>query len=409
MKRRRAQAGTVYPKCSMWYVRYSDFRAQDGKVERRRLAHQLGPVAGISKKKARELARQFLAGINTSSLTPETAITLTHFVEQVYFPRIEQRLRPSTLRSYRVEWAAQLKPYCEGLWIRDVRTRHVQAVMDSMAATDRFNFCSMQRIKSFLSGVFRLAIQQGYYEAANPIRETSIPAARRSDETHALSLAEELLMISAVPEPASTMLAVAAFTGARRGEIRGMTWESYRDGELLIDRSIWNGISTDPKSRKSKAPIPIIGWLATRLAAHRERLGNPISGPMFPNQAGNPMDPNNLLGRVILPALNVCGICSKTEAEHKRANHTYERNASIPEWRGWHAFRRGLATNLHQMGVDDLTIQAILRHSNVAVTQACYIKTSSKETKAAMDRVESVLNDTNVTPKQPVPMSREIQ
>jgi len=41
-------------------------------------------------------------------------------------------------------------------------------------------------------------------------------------------------MIRAVPEPAATMLAVAAFTGARRGEIRGMAWENYRDGELLI-------------------------------------------------------------------------------------------------------------------------------------------------------------------------------
>jgi integrase len=44
-------------------------------------------------------------------------------------------------------------------------------------------------------------------------------------------------------------------------------------------------------------------------------------------------------------------------------------------WLGWHAFRRELATNLHAMGVDDMTIQRILRHSNVAVTQTCYIKT----------------------------------
>ena len=278
------------------------------------------------------------------------------------------------------------------------------------SATDRFNVCSLQRIKSFLSGVFRLAIQQGYYDGPNPIRETSIPVARRSDETYAYSLTEELTMIQAVPEPAATMLAVAAFTGARRGEIRGMSWENYRNGELLIDCSIWNGIATEPKSRKSKAPIPIIGWLAAKLAEHRKLVGNPTSGPVFRNEAGKAMDPNNLLGRVILPALNVCGICSKPEAEHDaEPNHKYERNTVLPKWRGWHAFRRGLATNLHQMGVDDLTIQAILRHSNVSITQKCYIKTASAETKTAMQKVQSALTDTNVTPKQPIPVNRVVQ
>jgi hypothetical protein len=41
----------------------------------------------------------------------------------------------------------------------------------------------------------------------------------------------------------------------------------------------------------------------------------------------------------------------------------------------WHAFRRGLATNLHRLGVQDEITQRTLRHSNVGVTQRCYIKT----------------------------------
>jgi hypothetical protein len=36
---------------------------------------------------------------------------------------------------------------------------------------------------------------------------------------------------------------------------------------------------------------------------HRLRSGNPQSGPMFRNSAGAPMNLNNLLGRMILPAL----------------------------------------------------------------------------------------------------------
>lgn len=35
-------------------------------------------------------------------------------------------------------------------------------------------------------------------------------------------------------------------------------------------------------------------------------------------------------------------------------------------WRDWHAFRHGLATNLHVLGNADKEIQEILRHSNMA-------------------------------------------
>jgi hypothetical protein len=42
--------------------------------------------------------------------------------------------------------------------------------------------------------------------------------------------------------------------------------------------------------------------------------------------------------------------------------------------------------------VDDKTIQAILRHSNVAVTQACYIKTLPKQSIAAMQKLEMLVD-----------------
>jgi hypothetical protein len=132
-----------------------------------------------------------------------------------------------------------------------------------------------------------------------------------------------------------------------------MFWENYREGELLIARSIWNGITTDPKSRKSKTPIPIIPKLATKLEAHRARLRKTENRADLSQRGGNAIDPDSLLRRVILPALEVCEICSKPESERGRATHQYERNKVLPAWCGWHAFRRGLATNLNRLGVDD--------------------------------------------------------
>ncbi|MGA7928643.1 MAG: hypothetical protein WCA20_21940 [Candidatus Sulfotelmatobacter sp.] len=89
-----------------------------------------------------------------------------------------------------------------------------------------------------------------------------------------------------------------------------------------------------------------------------------------------------------MPALNRCEEGGKPEDDHE-TSHKYVREGSLPQWCGWHAFRRGLATNLHDLGVHDKTIQAVLRHSNVAVTQGAYIKTLPKQTLDAMDKLNA--------------------
>jgi hypothetical protein len=43
------------------------------------------------------------------------------------------------------------------------------------------------------------------------------------------------------------------------------------------------------------------------------------------------------------------------------------------------------------VGVPDKTIQRILRHANVAVTQSCYIKTVDADAAAAMQHFERSL------------------
>jgi len=86
-------------------------------------------------------------------------------------------------------------------------------------------------------------------------------------------------MLVAVPESAKTIIAVAAFTGARAGEIEGMVWENYRKGGLFVSRSIWHGHVTEPKTKASKAAILVVPYLAVMLERHRVRMGNPNAGP----------------------------------------------------------------------------------------------------------------------------------
>lgn len=178
--------------------------------------------------------------------------------------------------------------------------------------------------------------------------------------------------------------------GLRHGEIQGLLWENYRDGELFVSRSIWNGRITDPKTRKSRAPVPVIRQLAERLEMHRLRSGNPQSGLIFRNAIGKPVSLGSVVNRVILPTLNRCETCHKAEGEcDQKSAHEYKRDAAFPEWHGWHAARRGLGSNLNRLGVDDSVIQQILRHSNISTTQAYYIKTAAGDVRNAMSKLEN--------------------
>jgi len=93
---------------------------------------------------------------------------------------------------------------------------------------------TLHKVKSILSAIFKLAIQQGYRPGPNPVRETPLPHAPEAEDTAAYDLATVLDMLRVVPEPSRTVIAMAAFAGLRRGEIEGLLWECYTGDELAV-------------------------------------------------------------------------------------------------------------------------------------------------------------------------------
>jgi integrase len=150
--------------------------------------------------------------------------------------------------------------------------------------------------------------------------------------------------------------------------------------------SVVRGKRGAPKTRARRDTVPLIEPLRQMLEMHRLKLGNPQSGVVFATSTGLPVCLHNLYEDYVKPVLDKCAQCEVTKARHRPVEHEYERDPSLPQWRGWHAFRRGLATNLHALGVDDKTIQRILRHSNVSITQKCYIKTMPAQVTNAMEQ-----------------------
>ena len=145
---------------------------------------------------------------------------------------------------------------------------------------------------------------------------------------------------------------------------------SNRNSEhiLNIRRSVWRThVKFETKTHEDEddpGVVPIIKPLRAMLDAIKPENA---SGWMFGNSIGGALDLDNLADRVIKPVLKANGL----------------------KWKGWHAYRRGLATNLHELGVPDIVIQAILRHEDVSTTQRSYIKTVPEVVTAAMKRLEA--------------------
>jgi integrase len=98
----------------------------------------------------------------------------------------------------------------------------------------------------------------------------------------------------------------------------------------------------------------------SRTRRHERQHGDLLDAAGMP-----PVNPSNIL-RAVLPLL------AKKNADAAAKKNGKEQQPLV--WLGWHAFRRGVATELHRNGVSDLVIQRALRHANVTVTQESYIK-----------------------------------
>jgi integrase len=371
---------------------------------RTRVTHALGTVTTRGKRPPADIkteAERHMTAVNSGTVPAERIVTVGDFVSRVYLPWIEQHKRPSTAKGCRDVWEDHLQTRAEKVWLEDVRTYYVQEWLNDIGKDGELSRNTLRHIKSVVSAIFTLAKQQDYFQGENPARDTAIdPGAAEPRETYAYTLDEVQTILALLPEPAATAFAVAAFMGLRHGEIQGLLWENYRDGEMHVSRSIWNGHVTAPKTRKGRAPVPVIRQLAERLELHRLRCGNRQAGPIFANSLGKPLNMNNVLGRVILPALNRCEVCRKAENDHANCEHAYKRDARLPEWHGWHAARRGLGSNLYRLGVPDMVIQRILRHANVSTTATYYIKTAADDVRNAMAKLESTLPNTSETDAQ---------
>jgi integrase len=364
------QRGSIKKHGKFWVLKYREDVLQDGVKVRKDVYKKLAPISRDhqTKESVQALADVALAPVNVADRPALSADSVQSFLE-MFLAKGEggrgHKLKPKTVKSY-IDMFKIAKPYLPKMELRKVRTPDINQIMRAVAAQDedeRRAQTVYSNLKSFLSSAFRYAVGRGLIDS-NPVRDAVTPEGEDSD-TYAYPLAETHKIMRAVKKPmAKAAIMTATFTGLRMSEIKGLRWKDYDGKVLSVRRGVVEGIVGETKTKTSKAPVPVVNTLKKILAEHLRN--NSGDGYIFHNDAGNPIDFGNLSQRDIEPMLEGTGV----------------------EWHGLHAFRRGLASVLHDKSVDTLVIKHILRQSVEGVAEKHYIKPSLKRMRKALELVE---------------------
>lgn len=294
------------------------------------------------------------------------------FVEEVYLKSEHVlALSKATRDEYRGIWTRYLKDRLKGETLGSVRPVTVNALLETIVRDHGINKYSIQHVKAFLSGVYSWARNHGHFDGANPVAGVKLPKARAKSETYAYSLQDELAIMNVLSLMPRAAIATASFAGLSRAEVRGLRWEDRSGGNLYVRRNVCGAKIKDTKNDYRSAPVPIIPQLGTILDEYWKECGRPATGWVWPSP---------------LRDLSM-------DFVHIWRRHIREspRKAELP-WYGWHAFRRGLASNLSELGVPDPVIQQILRHGDVSTTQRFYRKTCRPAVTKAMKKLSNRLS-----------------
>ena len=363
------QQGKIVKRSGSWYVRFNVKVADGGKTSWKSKAIRLAPDGGAyrTESSVRELADAAIRGEEGTTASKPTCVTaLVDFIENDYFPWTDKNLKPSTASSYR-DVFKRIKDLLTGVELRQLDSRRVQQILNAQAERKQLASSTHAKTKHFLGGVWNYAkAERGLVDGADPVDDSvRLPRGTKA-KTHAYSLNEIFQILDTTEDVAiNTAILVFAFTGLRKGEVAGLKWEDFDGENIQVCRNVWEGqILDSPKTDASRAPVPVVPIVAEALAELRKVSPGEF---IFTGATGQPMRFDDVAERKIKPAL----------AKEKIS------------WHGWHAFRRGLATNLHALGTDAKTMQSILRHANAQLTLSLYTKQDPEKSRKALETLST--------------------
>jgi integrase len=175
----------------------------------------------------------------------------------------------------RLRYHKWLKDSLGHMALGDIKLMHLEDVLDRMRAT-HLSVASLVHTMGIVSRVFNFCLQRELYEGVSPTTRLKI---KKSDNARIKFLTKEQvdqLITTAPSEELSDLIEVLAYTGMRRSEVLGLTWDI-----IDLEKGVLHLLNT-----KSGRPRAV--WLHDRVKAvlTRRKLSS-SSGKVFSMTPGN--------------------------------------------------------------------------------------------------------------------------
>lgn len=264
----------------------------------------------------------------------------------------------------------------DALKINRISTSTIEKFIADRQKAD-MHILTLRKILVTLNQVMAYAVRHKYIDH-NPVRDAERPkgkAGRKTKPIRILSPSEINALLNSVSEPKyRTLFELAIMSGARQGELLALRWSDvdWENSQICIRRTFNNGALYDPKTETSARRIDLGPLMMSDLKKWRIACPPTDLDLIFPNEAGEHLNHNNMVNRHFNPAL---------------------KRAGVPRIR-FHDLRHTYASLLIEQGENPKYIQTQLGHSSPTVTLNIYSHLMNPTNQAAACKLEGTLFQT---------------
>ena len=307
--------------------------------------------------------------------TPDSvSITVAKAAELWLSHAESEGLERSTIAQYRAHVIHHIKPLLGSVRLSNLTAPKVQEFADELVKTR--SRVLARKVLSSLKAIVTHAQRSGNV-AQNVARAVSIKVSKRARKKVLPPTKAELLAVLACAEGRwLPLIQVAALTGLRASELRGLTWSDvdFSAKVLRVRRraDAWGAIGP-LKSEAGRRDVPLPPSLLNTLKEWKLACPKGELDLVFPNGAGGIESHSNIVNRGFGPVQIRAGIVRAAKPEPADvAGVANEESAPVRPKYGLHALRHFYASWLIDEGFPPKRVQTLLGHSSIGMTLDIY-------------------------------------
>lgn len=256
--------------------------------------------------------------------------------------------------------------------LKDLREQELQAFLNKLA-DDGYSESVVKNARLYMRAILDEAQEAGII-ALNPAARLVKPRNTRKPQRPWLPVEKYQQILANTQSQRDRLIMMILYVGGlRRGELFGLQWRDFNGKDtLFIERQILDDLTVGPaKTDGSIAPLPIPSDIAQELNEWHKWCPNPTpEGWIFSSERKAHINPAFWRKKVLIPAGKKVGI----------------------EKLDFHSFRRGFATEAHDQGMTDKTIQGQMRHASPNTTRNIYMQPIPETQRKAVEKFSKVVN-----------------